>query len=141
MAHRLSSRSAWRPCVHTNRSCGGKPGRHSFQSPPGNGVKVPSAVASPTEGVGTSVHRGKLPKSRPLGDTAALVIMMLPEEATVIRSMTPGDPSTTKAVTTLARPRVGCWPGRSLLGRLTRSRDYEMTRKQLQTRRSREDQR
>src|SRR5437762_7956747 len=87
MAHRLSSRSAYRPCVHTNRPCGGKPGRHSFHSPPGKGVKPPSGVASPTEGVGTCVHLGKLPKSRPLGDTAAFVIMTLPDEATVISSM------------------------------------------------------
>src|SRR6267143_4410548 len=89
MTHRLLSRSASRPCVHTNRSSGERPGCHSFQVPPGNGVKPPSAVASPTEGVGTSVQRGKLPKSRPRGDTAALVIMTLPDEATDISSMWP----------------------------------------------------
>jgi len=50
-------------------------------------LKLPSAVASPTEGVDTSVHRGKLPKSRPPGDTAALVIMTLPKDATVINSI------------------------------------------------------
>src|SRR5262245_36510383 len=87
MTHRLLSRSAWRPWVHTNRSPGGRPGRQSFHAPPGNGLNVPSRVASPTEGVGTSVQRGKLPKSRPWGDTAALVIMTLPDEATVISSM------------------------------------------------------
>src|SRR5262244_3567690 len=86
MTHRLFSRSACRPCVHTNRSPGGRPGRHSFHAPPGNGLNVPLRVASPTEGVGTSVQRGKLPKSRPSGDTAALVIMTLPDEATVISS-------------------------------------------------------
>src|SRR5438876_1138134 len=87
MAQRLSSRSAWSPCVHTKRSCGGCPGRHSFHAPPGNGVKPPSAVASPTDGVGTSVQRGKLAKSLPLGDTAALVIMTLPDETTEISSI------------------------------------------------------
>src|SRR5882724_4505350 len=89
MTHRLLSRSAWMPCVHTNRSPAGRPGRHSFQAPPGNGLKVPSGVASPTEGVGTSVQRGKLPKSRPSGDTAALVSMTLPDEATDVSSMWP----------------------------------------------------
>src|SRR5262245_60668726 len=87
MTHRLLSRSACRPCVHTNRSWGERPGRHSFQVPPGNGLKAPSAVASPTDGVGTSVQRGKLPKSLPRGETAALVIMTLPDEATVTNSM------------------------------------------------------
>src|SRR5262249_8158968 len=89
MTHRLLSRSACRPCVHTNRSSGERPGRHSFQSPPGNGLKLPSAVASPTDGVGTSVQRGKLPKSLPRRETAALVIMTLPDEATVASSMWP----------------------------------------------------
>src|SRR4029077_21124366 len=89
MTHRLLSRSACRPCVHTNRSSGERPGRHSFHAPPGNGSNRPSAVASPTDGVGTSVQRGKLPKSRPRGDTAALVIMTLPDEATDISSMWP----------------------------------------------------
>src|SRR5215475_1554413 len=89
MTHRLLSRSACRPCVHTNRSSGKRPGRHSFQSPPGNGLKLPSAVASPTDGVGTSVQRGKLPKSLPRGETAALVIMTLPDEATIASSMWP----------------------------------------------------
>src|SRR5215470_1836798 len=87
MTHRLLSRSACRPCVHTNRSRGERPGRHSFQSPPGNGRKVPSAAASPTDGVGTSVQRGKFPNSRPRDETAALVIMTLPDEATVASSM------------------------------------------------------
>jgi len=87
MTHRLFSRSAWMPCVQTNRSPAGKPGRHSFQVPPGNGLKVPSGAASPTDDVGTSVQRGKLPKSLPVGDTAALVIMTLPEEATEISSI------------------------------------------------------
>src|SRR6185369_15627928 len=87
MTHRLFSRSAWMPCVHTNRSPGGSPGRHSFHEPPGNGRNPPSAVASPTEGVGTSVPRGKLAKSRPSGEIAALVIMTLPDDATVISSM------------------------------------------------------
>src|SRR5215470_19840061 len=100
MTHRLFSRSAWSPCVHTNRSPGDKPGRHSFHAPPGNRLKVPSGVASPTEGVGTGVQRGKLPKSRPSGDTAALVIMTLPDDATVISSTSglplPHDPTTAR---------------------------------------------
>jgi hypothetical protein len=56
-------------------------------APPGKGLKPPSGVASPTDGVGTSVQRGKLPKSRPVGDTAALVIMTLPDDATDISSI------------------------------------------------------
>src|SRR5262245_66038491 len=87
MTHRLLSRSACRPCVHTNRSWGERPGRHSFQSPPGNGLKLPSAAASPTDGVGTPVQRGKFPNSRPRGETAALVIMTLPEGANVARAL------------------------------------------------------
>src|SRR4029453_10692226 len=89
MTHRLLSRSACKPCVHTNLSWGERPGCHSFQVPPGNGLKPPSAVASPSDAVGTSVHRVKLPKSRPRGETAALVIMTLPDEATDVSSMWP----------------------------------------------------
>src|SRR4029453_11313316 len=87
MTHRLLSRSACRPCVQTNRSCAGRPGCPSFQAPPGKGLKSSFGVASPTDGVGTSVQRGKLPKSRPVGDTAALVIMTLPDDATDISSI------------------------------------------------------
>src|SRR5712692_8441398 len=133
MTHRLLSRSACSPCVHTNRSCGGSPGRHSFHAPPGKGLKPPSGVASPTEGVGTSVQRGKLPKSLPFGDTAALVIMTVPDEATEIRSMC-------SPVTTNVWPWAfssGMWPtrlsalqARSSLG-WKQSRNLPAQRRQL----------
>src|SRR4029453_3241649 len=89
MTHGCLSGSACKPCVHTNLSWGERPGCHSFQVPPGNGLKPPPAGASPTDGVGTSVHRGKLPTSRPLLETAALVIKTLPDESTDVSSMWP----------------------------------------------------
>ena len=68
-------------------------------------VKLPSGMASPTEGVGTAVQRGKLPNSLPVGDTAALVIMTWPDGASAADAKF-GVISRTTGVTSAAMQRM-----------------------------------
>ncbi len=80
--HRLLRGSAKTPWLETMRSRAAASGRHSFHASPGYGSKLPSGIASITEGAAREVQRGKLANTLPRGDTATPFSMNFGDAAT-----------------------------------------------------------